>query len=326
MKASPINPGALRAWLNELPRRLSALLHSKRFWKDLVIMTVGMFIASLGVYFFLIPSHLIVGSITGLSLVLAKLIPGISVGTMIFIINALLLVLAFFLIGNEFGAKTVYTALILGPMINILGWIIPIQNSIFSIPIQGTSQYITYPWFDLLCFVIILSLSQSVLFSINASTGGLDILAKIINKYLHVSLGTSVTIGGGLICCTAFLINDINLVVMGLIATWLNGIILNYFMSNINSRTRVYIITDDYEKLQHFILDKLGRGVTLHDVIGGYTGKKRVQLEVVLSKDDFSDLIDFMSKEKIQSFMTSDVVSQVYGLWNKKSLLDLSEQ
>ena len=106
----------------------------------------------------------------------------------------------------------------------------------------------------------------------------------------------------------------------------LNGIILNYFMSNINSRTRVYIITDDYEKLQHFILDKLGRGVTLHDVIGGYTGKKRVQLEVVLSKDDFSDLIDFMSKEKIQSFMTSDVVSQVYGLWNKKSLLDLSEQ
>lgn len=168
-----------------------ALLKSRKFWVELVIMTVGMFVAALGVYFFLIPSKLIVGSITGLSLVLAKLLPFVSVGIVIFIINAVLLVLSFVLIGNEFGAKTVYTALILGPMIDFIGKIFPMSDSMFTIYVG--SQAIANPWFDLLCFVLILSASQSILFNINASTGGLDILAKIINKYTGISLGASVT-------------------------------------------------------------------------------------------------------------------------------------
>ncbi|HEY9551837.1 MAG TPA: YitT family protein, partial [Prevotella sp.] len=293
-------------------------------WIELVVMTLGMFVAALGVYFFLIPSKLIVGSITGLSLVISQLIPGVSVGTVIFIINAILLILSFLLIGNEFGAKTVYTALILGPMVDFLSWLVPMQGSIFAVTIAGTGQVIANSWFDLLCFVIILSASQSILFSINASTGGLDILAKIINKFFHISLGVSVTIAGGLICCTAFLINPVNLVIIGLLATWINGLILNYFMSSINSKTRVYIITKDYAKLQKFIATELVRGCTLHPVVGGYTNEEGMQIEIVLTQDEFSKLIDFMSKEDIKSFMTSDVVSEVYGLWNMKSILKLS--
>lgn len=298
---------------------------TKRFWLELLIMTAGMFVAAIAVYFFLIPSKLIIGSITGLSLVIAKLFPFFSVGTVIFTINAILLVLSFILIGNEFGAKTVYTALILGPMIDFLGWLFPMQHSMFATIIEGTGQIIPNPWFDLLCFVIVLSLSQSVLFSINASTGGLDIMAKICNKYLHISLGTSVAVAGGAICCTAFLINDTGLVIMGLLGTWINGLILNYFMASFNSQTRVYIITKDYKKLQQFIVCNMERGCTLHEIVGGYTGEHKMQLEAVLSQDDFSQLIDFMHKEKISSFMTSDVVSQVYGLWNKRKLLQLSE-
>lgn len=179
-----------------------ALLKSRKFWVELVIMTVGMFVAALGVYFFLIPSKLIVGSITGLSLVLAKLLPFVSVGIVIFIINAVLLVLSFVLIGNEFGAKTVYTALILGPMIDFIGKIFPMSDSMFTIYVG--SQAIANPWFDLLCFVLILSASQSILFNINASTGGLDILAKIINKYTGISLGASVTFAGGAILLYCF--------------------------------------------------------------------------------------------------------------------------
>lgn len=299
---------------------------TKRFWVELAVMTLGMFIAATAVYFFLIPSKLIIGSITGLSLVVAKILPFLSVGTVIFTINAVLLILAFILIGNEFGAKTVYTALILGPMIDFLGWLVPMRNSMFATIIEGTGQVVPNPWFDLMCFVIVLSLSQSVLFSINASTGGLDILAKICNKYLHISLGTSVAVAGGLICCTAFLINDTGLVIMGLIGTWMNGLILNYFMASFNSQTRVYITTADHEKLRKFIVEDMQRGCSLHEVVGGYTGEKQMQLEVVLSPDDFSKLIDFMHREKIRSFMTSDVVSQVYGLWNKRKMLQLSEQ
>ncbi len=311
--------------LKNSPKEIAHLLRTRKFWIELIIMTVGMFVAACSIYFFLIPSKLIIGTITGLSLVISQLFPIASVGTYIFVINAILLVLSFLLIGNEFGAKTVYTALILGPMVDFLGWLIPLDHSIFAITIQGTGQMIANPWFDLLCFVLVLSASQSILFSINASTGGLDILAKIVNKYCHVSIGSSVTVAGGAICATAFLINDVSLVIIGLIGTWVNGLILNYFMNNINNKTRVYIITDEYEKLQQYVITTMKRGMTLHPCVGGYTGEKRMQIEIVLTQDEFSQLIDYMHHEKIASFMTSDTVSQVYGLWNKRNLLQLSD-
>lgn len=305
--------------LQNAPNRIKQIVCTRKFWVELVVMTVGMFVADMGVYFFLIPSKLIIGSITGLSLVLAKLLPFVSVGTMIFVINAILLVLSFLLIGNEFGAKTVYTALILGPMIDFIGSIVPIHESLFTTYVAG--QAIANPWFDLLCFVLILSASQSILFSINASTGGLDILAKIFNKYLHIKLGTAVMLAGGAICCTAFAINPVSLVIIGLIGTWLNGLILNHFMSDINSKTRVYIISKDYQKILDFVVHTIRRGVTIHEVIGGYSNEKQIQLEIVLTKEEFSTLIDFMSKERLKTFITSDTVSEVYGLWNKKGLL-----
>ncbi|MDN4753053.1 YitT family protein [Porphyromonadaceae bacterium W3.11] len=297
--------------------KVLALLKTKKFWVELVIMTVGMFIGAIGVYFFLLPSKLIVGSITGLSIVLAKIFPIMSVGSMIFLLNFILLVLAFVLIGNEFGAKTVYTALILGPMIDFISSIAHLEQSIFAIEVAG--ETILNPWFDLLCFVVILSASQSVLFSINASTGGLDILAKIINKYTGINIGTAVTVAGGLICCTAFAINDVNLVLIGLIGTWLNGIILNNFMSGMSSKTRVFIISKEYQKIQDFVIHKIGRGVTLHEIIGGYTNEKSVQLEILLARDEFGKLMEFLGKNKIPSFVTTDSVNEVYGLWNKKT-------
>lgn len=325
MKLPFLDGKSLSESLCDLVKLVCAQLVTKKFWFELFVMTAGMFVAALAVYFFLIPSKLIIGSITGLSIVVSKLLPIFTVGTYIVIINTILLILSFLLIGNEFGIKTVYTALILGPMVDFLGKVYPLTESIFAETIAGTGQVISNPWFDLLSFVLLLSASQSILFSINASTGGLDILAKIINKYLHVSLGTSVTIGGGLICCTAFLINPAKLVIIGIIGTWINGLIVNYFMANINSKIRVHIITDEHEKIRNFILNDIRRGVTIHEIIGGYEKDKRVQLETILTEDDFSKLIDFMHKEQIKSFMSSDTVSAVYGLWNKKSLLTLTQ-
>lgn len=295
-------------------------LQTKKFWLELFIMTAGMFLSAIGVYFFLIPSQLIVGSSTGLCIVLAKLIPFVSVGTMIFVTNAILLLIAFVLIGNEFGAKTVYSALILGPMIDFLGYVYPIKESLFTTYLS-TGEAIGDPWLDLLTFILIVSASQSILFSINASTGGLDIVAKILNKFTHMKLGTAVSVSGAVVCATAFLINSVQLVIIGFIGTWLNGLIVDYFMAGLNSRIRICIISDDYKKIQDYVVNTINRGVTLHEIIGGYSNKKRIELEIVLQKDEFSKLIDFMSREHISTFITSNKVSEVYGLWNKKGLL-----
>lgn len=295
--------------------KILSILSTKKFWYELVVMTVGMFIAAAAVNYFLVPSHLVVGSISGLSIVIsgvcAKLGIDIKVSVVILVINAILLVLAYFLIGKEFGAKTVYTALILGPMMDLWEVICPAQSLIA----EGTNSVMGNIWFDLVCFVVLLSASQAVLFHINASTGGLDILAKIVNKYFHFDIGTSVTIAGAVICCSAFAINPFQMVVIGLIGTWINGIVVDYFTAGINRKKRVCIVTKDSERIRKYIIEELHRGCSLYEQTGGYTLEKNIEIQSILTMNEFSSLMNFLKTEGINCFVTAGNVSEVYGLW-----------
>ena len=298
-------------------KTLLAPVKTWKFWKELIIMTVGMFIAAASVYYFLVPSKIVVGSISGLSIVISAIFEQagmtVKVSTVVLIINAILLVLAYFLIGKEFGLKTCYTALILGPMMDLWEKICP--NTALLAP--GTTSVMGDLWFDLICFVLILSMSQAIMFRINASTGGLDILAKIVNKYLHFDIGLSVTIAGVIICCTAFFVNPFRLVIIGLIGTWINGLIVDYFMMSLNRRKRVCIISDEHEVIRDYIINKIVRGCSLYEVTGGYKGDKRMEIQALLTKDEFADLMSFIRERKIQAFITAGNVSEVYGLWSE---------
>ncbi len=303
-------------------KEILGYLKTKKFWVELFIMTIGMVITACAVYYFLVPSKLIIGTISGLSIVISgvseKLFGlALPVSTVIFVINAILLVLAYILIDKEFGIKTVYTALILGPLMRILETYFPYDkyiNTNAEVPsVMGDI------WFDLCCFVLLLSAAQAVLFKINASTGGLDILAKIVNKYLHFDIGASVSVAGGIICCTAFAINPFYMVVIGLIGTWINGLVVDYFTAGLNNRKRVCIISGEHERIKNYIVNDLSRGVTLYDVRGGYSGEKKVELEVLLTKDEFSSLMAFINTENINAFITAGNVSEVYGLWGDKN-------
>lgn len=280
-------------------------------------MTLGMTLAAAAVYYFLMPSNLIIGSITGLSMVLSGVLGAagitIKVSVMVTVINAILLIMAWFMIGPEFGAKTVYTALILGPLLEFWEWLLPYQQIVEP----GSTSVMGDPWFDLLCFVLVLAASQTILFNINASTGGLDILAKIVNKYLHFDIGTSVTVAGGLICCTAFAINPFRMVVIGLLGTWINGIALDYFTASLNRRKRVCIISKDYEHIRKFIIDDLYRGCSLYEVTGGFSGEKSMEIQALLTKDEFARLMAFVKDNELNTFITAGNVSEVYGLWHK---------
>ena len=298
-------------------KTLTAPLGTWKFWKELIIMTLGMFIAAAAVYYFLVPSKIVVGSISGLSIVISALFENagiaIKVSTVVLIINAFLLVLAWFLIGKEFGVKTCYTALILGPMMDLWEKICPSENLIAP----GSTSVMGDLWFDLVCFVLILSMSQAIMFRINASTGGLDILAKIVNKYFHFDMGLSVTIAGVVICCTAFTVNPFRLVIIGLIGTWINGLIVDYFMASLSRRKRVCIISDNHEAIRDYIVNKIVRGCSLYEVTGGYKGEKRVEVQTLLTKDEFADLMSFIREKNIQAFITAGNVSEVYGLWSE---------
>lgn len=332
-------------------------IQTKKFWIELIGMTIGMFCGAAAVYYFLMPSHLIIGSISGLSIVINTAIGG-NANTLSLIvmgINAFLLLLAFLLIGNEFGAKTVYTAMILGPLIQIWDHIYPYTNfthRIFANPdpelleqlqlgqtvldangnpyildrfgnvleqvkdsVMSAGLGMGDVWFDLVCFVALLSICQAFEFRMNASTGGLDILGKIINKYFHFDIGASVSIGGAMICLSGFAINDFRMVVIGLIGTWFNGLVIDYFTASLNKRKRVCIISPDYEVIRKFIIDDLVRGCSLYEVTGGYSGQKQIEIQSLLTPDEYASLCKFLDEKKFQVFMTAGNCSEMNGLW-----------
>ena len=288
-----------------------------KFWKELIIMTLGMAIAAAAVYYFMMPSKLVLGSISGLSIVITNVLNMVGIPVkmswIVTTINAILLVLAWLLIGREFGAKTVYTALILGPLLEFWEKVCPYERLIEA----GQTSVMGDPLLDLICFVLVVSISQTILFNINASTGGLDILAKIVNKYLHFDIGVSVTVAGALICCSAFAINPFRMVVLGLIGTWMNGLALDYFMASVNKRKRICIVSDRNEEIRSYIVETLERGCTLYDVRGGYTGAQHTEIQALLTQDEFSRVMNFVKKNDIQAFITAGNVSEIYGMWNK---------
>ena len=341
----------------ELLQEFWHALGTKKFWKEFLAMNIGIMIGAAAVYYFLMPSKLIIGTISGLSIVLNTLFGGTADTFSYWVmgINAVLLIMAFLLIGNEFGAKTVYTAMILGPLTQLCDRIYPYINLTHQVVddsaileqvkagatildangnpyiVSRTGELLMQVkdsvmsaglgmgdvWFDLVCFVFLLSACQAILFRINASSGGLDILAKIINKYLHFDIGMSVSIGGALICCTAFMINDFRMVVIGLIGTWINGVVVNYFTATMDLRKRVCIITTDYEKVRSYIVKDLLRGCSLYRVEGGYSREEYIEIQALLTQEEFANVLAFMRDNKIQAFTTAGNCSEVYGLWVK---------
>lgn len=301
---------------------------TRKFIKEFITMTLAMGLAAVAVHYFMQPSGLVVGSISGLSIVLYRL-TGIPVSAMTFSINLILLILAYFLIGKEFGVKTVYTALILSPWLALLEWIdghFGIDPaSLFNFP--NGNDY----WFYMLGFVLILSATQAILFNINASTGGLDIIAKIVNRYLHIDIGTSVTVAGAAICCSAFFIpgNSLYLILLGFIGTWINGIVVDHFTAGLNAKKRVCIISPEHEKLRDYIVNTLTRGCTLYHVKGGYSNEDKYELQTILTNEEFAKLMEKIKDENIHAFITAGRVSEVYGLWMRHSKnrdwLDYSE-
>lgn len=294
-----------------------AELRTWKFWKDILTILIAMSIAAAAVYYFLMPSKLVVGSITGLSIVISGIFEKmgiiVKVSVVVFTINAILLVMAYILIGKEFGLKTAIAALVLAPLIDMWEAICPYEKILEP----GSTSVMGDIWFDLICFILILSASQAILFRINASTGGLDILAKIVNKYLHFDIGMSVTIAGIVICCTAFAINPFRLVVIGLIGTWMNGMIVDYFMMSLNKRKRVCIISAEYERVRDYIINTIVRGCSLYEVTGGYSGQKTMEIQSLLTKDEFCNLMAWIRENDIKAFITAGNVSEVYGLWSE---------
>ena len=267
--------------------------------KETVILTAAVAVIAAAVYFFLVPSHASVSSISGLGIVLSNFIP-LPLSAITMILNVVLLVIGFFTCGREFGVKTVYTSIMLPVFLGIFEMVFPNLGSLTD------SQEL-----DVLCYILVVSVGLSILFNRNASSGGLDIVAKIMNKYLHMDLGRAMSLSGMCVALSAAFVYDKKTVVLSILGTYFNGIVLDHFIFDHNIKRRVCIITEKEEELRLFILNDLHSGATIYESIGAYNMQKRNEIITIVEKSEYQKLMNYMSHEDPLAIITVYNVSHM---------------
>ena len=267
--------------------------------QEAAILTVAVAIIAAAVYFFLVPIHASVSSISGLGIVLSNFVP-LPLSAITMILNVVLLIIGFFTCGREFGAKTVYTSILLPVFIGLFERLFPDIGSLTD------SQEL-----DVLCYILVVSVGLSILFNRNASSGGLDIVAKIMNKYLHMELGRAMSLSGMCVALSAALVYDKKTVVLSVLGTYFNGLVLDHFIFDHNIKRRVCIITKKEEELRRFILTDLHSGATVYESFGAYNMEKRREIITIVDKDEYQKLMNFMNREDPQAFITVYTVSDM---------------
>ena len=271
----------------------------KNIIKEISILTVAVAIIAAAVYFFLVPSHASVSSISGLGIVLSNFIP-LPLSAITMILNVVLLSIGFFTCGREFGVKTVYTSVMLPLFLGVFERIFPDFGSMTN------SQEL-----DVLCYILVVSVGLSILFNRNASSGGLDIVAKIMNKYLHMDLGKAMSLSGMCVALSAALVYDKKTVVLSVLGTYFNGLVLDHFIFNHNVKRRVCIITKKEEELRQFIIHDLHSGATIYESIGAYNMEKRNEIITIVDKGEYQKLMNYMNREDPKAFITVYTVSDM---------------
>ena len=267
--------------------------------KEALILTGVMAIIAAAVYFFLVPSHTSISSISGLGIVLTNFIP-LPLSAITMTLNVVLLIIGFITCGKEFGVKTVYTSIMLPLFLGLFEKIFPDFGSMTN------SQEL-----DVLCYILVVSVGSSILFNRNASSGGLDIVAKIMNKYFHMELGKAISLAGMCVALSAALVYDKKTVVLSILGTYFNGIVLDHFIFDHNIKRRVCIITQKEDALRRFIVEDLHSGATIYESIGAYNMQKRNEIITIVNKSEYQKLMNFINQEDPKAFVTVYTVSDL---------------
>ena len=274
-------------------------MNTQKAVKEFAIITLGTVIVAAAVFFFMLPSHVSVGSGAALAMVLSNFIP-LSVSTITLIMNVGLLIIGFLLIGPEFGAKTIYCSILMPLVMGVFEKIFPDFQSITQDPLL-----------DVICYILVVGVGLSILFPRNASSGGLDIVAKIINKYLNIEIGKAMSFSGMVVALSSALCYDSKTVVLSLLGTYFGGIIVDHFIFGINIKRRVCVISQQLDTIVDYVLHDLHSGATINEIIGAYDNTPRREMITIVDKHEFRALMDYVKKVDPKAFITVYSVSEM---------------
>lgn len=271
----------------------------KRTLKEFAVITFGALLAASAIYFFMLPSHVAVGSGSALAMVISNFIP-LPVSVITLVLNIFLLIIGFLLIGPEFGAKTVYTSIMIPVIMGVLEAVFPNFQSLTRDPLL-----------DVLCYILVVGMAMAILFSNNASSGGLDIVAKILNKYLKMDLGSAVSLSGIVVALSSILCYDTKTVVLSVLGTYFGGMIVDHFIFGLSIKRRVCVISSRIDEIKEFVLHQLHSGATLNEIVGAYDNQVRQEIITIVDKQEYRLLMDFVKKTDPRAFVTVYSVNEI---------------
>ena len=271
----------------------------KRFLKEYAIITFGAVLAAVGIHLFMLPSHIAVGTGTSLAMILSEVLP-LPMSVISLLINVGLLLIGFLLIGPEFGAKTVYASVIVPISLGVLELLLPNLKSL-------TGDALT----DLICYVIVVGMAMALLFTYNASSGGLDIVAKIISKYTGMKLGNAVTLSGVLVVLSSLLVYDIKTVILGLLGTYFSGAVVDHFIFGLGIKRKVCVLSEHYEEIVAFILHELHSGASLYEVTGAYDRTSRTEIVTLVDKHEYRRLMEHVKQIDPKALVTVYSINEI---------------
>lgn len=281
--------------------------NTKERIRDYIIITIGTIIASFAVFFFLTPSHLAVGSISGLAVLIAKFVP-MTVGTLLIILNGICLLLSAIFVGKEFTYRTLYPSILLPIVIRILEKFYPNMQSLMD------DQFL-----DMLGYLFLYALGASLLFMNNASSGGLDVITKIMNKYFHMELGTAMSVCGMAVAIPSIFIYDIKTGLLSILGTYFQGIILDHFLFGFSIKKKVCVVSDHIEEIRDYVINVMHSGATFYEATGAFDYRNYKELNIIVNRQEYVTLINLIDKVDPDAFVSVYNVSEIMShTWGRK--------
>ncbi len=269
---------------------------------ELFLMTLGTLLVTIGVYFFKFPNHFSTGGVSGLSIVVSKLVPGISTATFVLIINCVLLVVGFLAFGRGFSTKTVYCSLLLSFSLSALERFVPL-----------TAPLTTQPMLELFFSVMLPAIGSAILFNIYASTGGTDILAMLLKRHTSLNIGNALLLTDVVIASSSLLVYGIEVGLFSLLGLLLKSQVVDLVIEGLNRSKFFTIVTAKPEEVCAYIVGELNRGATRYPAFGAYSGEARTVILCATNRMQAVRLRAFVRQTDQQAFIMITNTSEIIG-------------
>lgn len=288
--------------LSSIKNKLALLRPSGATVREWALIHLGCALVAAGITWFLVPNNLATGGVGGLAMVVVSFFPSLPVGLLMLGMNLVLFVIGLIFIGFDFGAKTIYSSLFLSGCVWAMEKLWPISQ-----PLTGDILV------ELIFGVMLSAAGMAIVFNQNASTGGTDITAKILNKYFNIDLGKGVLICDFFIVLAAGAVFGVRLGMYAMLGVIINGFLVDNIITGLKINKHVVIVSRESMKIQQFILEELESGATIYEARGAWTGEPKEVVATIVNRRRFIRLRDFIRKVDQEAFISVNNIHEVLG-------------